>query len=132
MSTLPHAVTLPGRREPTRSRGGRVVPLRPRQTSATLPQEIAAQRLVAVIGDAEDWADPEAVSAALQSGTLGICLRGTSHFDVRLVPSLERVGPGPHRPLRGHPLPQAGEGVMSHSGHPARPKPFVPFASITQ
>jgi hypothetical protein len=42
------------------------------------------------------------------------------------------IGPGPHRPLRGLPLPQAGEGVMSHSGHPARPKPFVPIASITQ
>ena len=33
---------------------------------------------------------------------------------------------------RGGPGPQGGEGVVSHSGHPARPKPFVPIASITQ
>jgi long-chain acyl-CoA synthetase len=78
--------------------GRMVVPLRPRQISATFPQDIAAQRLQAVIGDAEDWADDEAVSAALQAGSIGIALRGTSAIDVGIVPTLERVGPGPHRP----------------------------------
>ena len=98
--------------------GRMVVPLRPRQTSATLPQEIAAQRLVAVIADAEDWADHEAVSAASRSGTLGICLRGTSHFDVRIVPTLERVGSGPHRPaMPGYVLERLTSGT---TGQPKR------------
>jgi len=79
--------------------GRMVVPLRPRQTSATLPHEIAEQRLVAVVGDAEDWADEDAVAAAARSGTLGISLSGAAQFDVHLVPNLEHVGPGPHRPV---------------------------------
>src|ERR1700733_5311873 len=32
-----------------------VIPLRPRHTSAFLPEELAAQKLQAVIGDADDW-----------------------------------------------------------------------------
>jgi acyl-CoA synthetase (AMP-forming)/AMP-acid ligase II len=75
-----------------------VVPLRPRQTSATLPQELATQRLQAVVGDAEEWADEAAVSAAREAGSLGIAVSGTSSFEVRVVPALARVGPGPHRP----------------------------------
>ncbi len=98
--------------------GRLVVPLRPRQTSATLPQEITSQRLQAVIGDAEDWSDAAAVYAAAQAGSLGIEVSGSSSFQVRLVPGLERVGPGPHRePMPGYVLERLTSGT---TGAPKR------------
>ena len=39
--------------------GWMVVPLRPRQASATFAAELAAQRLCAVLADDEDWAEEE-------------------------------------------------------------------------
>jgi acyl-CoA synthetase (AMP-forming)/AMP-acid ligase II len=98
--------------------GRMVVPLRPRQTSATLPQEIAGQRLQAVIGDAEDWSDDAVVEAAAQAGSLGIAVSGTSSFEVRVVPRLDRVGPGPHRePMPGYVLERLTSGT---TGAPKR------------
>jgi long-chain acyl-CoA synthetase len=88
--------------------GRMVVPLRPRQTSATLPRELAEQRLKAVIADADDWSTEGAVAAAAQAGSLGVAVTGgtgsggtgsaTPQFAVRLVPELSRAGIGPHRP----------------------------------
>jgi long-chain acyl-CoA synthetase len=88
--------------------GRMVVPLRPRQTSATLPRELAEQRLKAVIADADDWSTEGAVAAAAQAGSLGVAVTGgtgsggtgsaTPQFAVRLVPQLSRAGIGPHRP----------------------------------
>jgi long-chain acyl-CoA synthetase len=78
--------------------GRMVVPLRPKQTSATFPDELAAQRLQAVIGDADDWAGEGAVEAAARAGSFGIAVSGNSEFHVAVVPALNRVGAGPHRP----------------------------------
>jgi acyl-CoA synthetase (AMP-forming)/AMP-acid ligase II len=77
--------------------GRMVIPLRPKQTSSTLPEELAAQKLQAVIGDADDWTAPGAIDAAAAAGTFGLAVTGTSNFDVRVLPELSRVGPGPHR-----------------------------------
>jgi long-chain acyl-CoA synthetase len=78
--------------------GRMVVPLRPRQTSATLPRELTEQRLKAVIADADDWSTAGAVAAAAEAGTLGIAVTATPEVAVRLVPELSRAGIGPHRP----------------------------------
>ena len=78
--------------------GRMVVPLRPRQSSATLPRELAEQRLKAVIADADDWSTEGAVSAARTAGSLGITLTATPALEVRLVPELAHPGSGPHRP----------------------------------
>jgi acyl-CoA synthetase (AMP-forming)/AMP-acid ligase II len=97
--------------------GRMVVPLRPRQTSATLPLELATQKLQAVIGDSDDW-DDAAVSAAAQAGSLGIAVSGTSTFDVSVVPTWERVGAGPHRaPMPGYVLERLTSGT---TGAPKR------------
>ena len=75
-----------------------VVPLRPPQTSATLPAEITAQRLQAVIADESDWAREEVRDAAAAAGSMGIAVAGGSPVTVRTVVGCARVGPGPHRP----------------------------------
>jgi long-chain acyl-CoA synthetase len=78
--------------------GRMVVPLRPRQTSATLPQELTEQRLIAVIADDEDWSAEGALAAATAAGTFGIAVRDGVTLEVRVVPELGHAGPGPHRP----------------------------------
>src|SRR5712675_312752 len=78
--------------------GRMVVPLRPRQTSATLPQELTEQRLIAVVADDEDWNAEGSLAAAAAAGTFGIAVTHTSSFDVQAVPQLSHAGPGPHRP----------------------------------
>jgi acyl-CoA synthetase (AMP-forming)/AMP-acid ligase II len=78
--------------------GRMVVPLRPRQTSATLPQELAEQRLVAVVADDEDWNAEGTLAAAAAAGTFGIAVTDSSALEVRVVPQLSHAGPGPHRP----------------------------------
>jgi long-chain acyl-CoA synthetase len=75
-----------------------VIPLRPRHTSASLPEELATQKLQAVIGDADDWAGEGAIAAAAKAGSFGVAVSGTSGIDVRVVPELSRAGAGPHRP----------------------------------
>jgi len=78
--------------------GRMVVPLRPRQTSATLPQELAEQRLIAVVADDEDWNAEGTRAAAAAAGTFGIALADSPALEVRVVPQLSHAGPGPHRP----------------------------------
>ena len=98
--------------------GRMVVPLRPRQTSATFPDELAAQKLQAVIGDADDWAGEGAIAAAARAGSFGIAVSGTSTFSVQVVPELHRVGPGPHRsPMPGYVLERLTSGT---TGAPKR------------
>ena len=75
-----------------------VVPLRPPQTSATLPEEIAAQRLQAVIADESDWARQDVRDAAAAAGSMGIAVTGWSPITVQSVAECARVGAGPHRP----------------------------------
>jgi long-chain acyl-CoA synthetase len=74
-----------------------VVPLRPPQTSATLPAEITAQRLQAVIADESDWARQEVRDAAAAAGSVGIAVAGWSPITVRTVVECACVGPEPHR-----------------------------------
>jgi long-chain acyl-CoA synthetase len=76
--------------------GRMVVPLRPRQTSATLPQELTEQRLIAVVADDEDWNAEGTLAAAAAAGTFGVAV--SSALEVRVVPQLSHAGPGPHRP----------------------------------
>jgi long-chain acyl-CoA synthetase len=74
-----------------------VVPLRPLQISATLPEEIATQRLQAVIADESDWARQDVRDAAAAAGSMGIAIAGWSPITVRVVAGCTRVGLGPHR-----------------------------------
>jgi long-chain acyl-CoA synthetase len=78
--------------------GRMVVPLRPRQSSATLPRELTEQRLKAVIADADDWNTEGAVSAARAAGSLGLTVTANPALEVRVVPELAHPGSGPHRP----------------------------------
>jgi long-chain acyl-CoA synthetase len=97
--------------------GRMVVPLRPRQTSATLPQELIEQRLIAVIGDEEDWT-AEATLAAATTGTFGIAVKNGPALEVRVVPELGNVGMGPHRaPMPGYVLERLTSGT---TGAPKR------------
>lgn len=82
--------------------GRMVAPLRPAYAVANFRDDIAAQRLAAVIGDSEDWSGEGVVAAAREAGTLGIELSGPP-FRAHLVDGLETVGPGPHRdPMPGY------------------------------
>ena len=78
--------------------GRMVVPLRPRQSSATLPRELTEQRLKAVIADADDWSTEGAVSAARAAGSFGLTVTATPTLAVHVVPDLAHPGSGPHRP----------------------------------
>jgi long-chain acyl-CoA synthetase len=102
-----------------------VIPLRPRHTSASFPDEIAAQKLQAVIGDADDWAGKDAIAAAAKAGSFGIAVSGASDIAVRVVPELARVGPGPHRP----PMPGCVLERLS-SGTTGAPKRIPVLASV--
>lgn len=95
-----------------------VVPLRPRQTSATFATELGSQRLCAVVADEDDWAEEGAVAAAEQAGTLGIVVSGTAPISVRVHPALAKVGSGPHRqPMPGYVLERLTSGT---TGAPKR------------
>jgi len=74
-----------------------VAPLRPDYAVATFREDIRAQRLAVVIGEAKDWAGEGVVEAAREVGSLGIQISGPP-FTATLVPELSRPGPGPHRP----------------------------------
>ena len=76
--------------------GRMVVPLRPSYVAANFTEDIAEQRLQAVIGDIEDWSDDEVVAAAKDAGSVGIEIGGPP-FSARVIPGLEKPGPGPHR-----------------------------------
>jgi acyl-CoA synthetase (AMP-forming)/AMP-acid ligase II len=74
-----------------------VVPLRPAYAVANFRDDIAAQRLHAVVGDTDDWAGEGVVEAARAAGSIGVEIAGPP-FRVSLVPGLDRAGAGPHRP----------------------------------
>jgi len=76
--------------------GRMVVPLRPSYAAANFTDDIAEQRLQAVIGDAEDWSDDDVVAAARAAGSVGIEIAGPP-FSARVIPGLEECGSGPHR-----------------------------------
>jgi long-chain acyl-CoA synthetase len=98
--------------------GRTVIPLRPRQTSATLPQDLRDQKLKAVIADADDWSSEDMTEAAASVGTVGVEVHASPAFTVRLVPTLERPGPGPHRaPMPGYVLERLTSGT---TGPPKR------------
>jgi acyl-CoA synthetase (AMP-forming)/AMP-acid ligase II len=78
--------------------GRMVVPLRPRQTSATLPRELTEQRLIAVVADDEDWNVEGTLAAAAAAGTFGIAVTDSAALEVSVVPQLSHAGPGRHRP----------------------------------
>jgi acyl-CoA synthetase (AMP-forming)/AMP-acid ligase II len=73
-----------------------VVPLRPAYAVANFREDIAGQRLQAVLGDSDDWAGEGVIEAASVAGTVGIEISGPP-FSVCFVPGLETPGPGPHR-----------------------------------
>jgi long-chain acyl-CoA synthetase len=98
--------------------GWMVVPLRPRQASATFAAELAAQRLCAVLADDDDWAEEGVVAAAAQAGTLGIVVSGSSPVRTSVHPELSMVGAGPHRqPMPGYILERLTSGT---TGAPKR------------
>jgi acyl-CoA synthetase (AMP-forming)/AMP-acid ligase II len=98
--------------------GWMVVPLRPRQASATFAAELAAQRLCAVLADDDDWAEEGVVAAAVQAGTLGIVVSGSSPVRTSVHPELSMVGAGPHRqPMPGYILERLTSGT---TGAPKR------------
>jgi acyl-CoA synthetase (AMP-forming)/AMP-acid ligase II len=94
-----------------------VAPLRPAYAVANFRDDITTQCLAAVIGDPEDWRGEGVVDAARAAGTLGIEVSGPP-FAVRLVPGLERLGPGPHRePMPGYVIERLTSGT---TGAPKR------------
>ena len=98
--------------------GRMVVPLRPRQSSATLPRELSEQRLKAVIADADDWSIEGAVTAARVAGSFGLTVTAMPALDVRVVPELDHPGAGPHRPpMPGYALERLTSGT---TGTPKR------------
>ena len=97
--------------------GRMVVPLRPNYAVANFRDDIAAQRLKAVIGDSDDWADERVVDAAREVGSVGIEIAGPP-FAVRFVAGLEKAGRGPHRaPSPDHVLERLTSGT---TGAPKR------------
>lgn len=97
--------------------GRMVVPLRPAYALANFRDDIAAQRLKAVIGDHDDWSGEGVVDAARAAGSVGIEVSG-SPFAVRFVAGLEQPGPGPHRePSPDHVLERLTSGT---TGAPKR------------
>lgn len=76
--------------------GRMVVPLRPNYAVSNFKDDILAQRLVAVIGDDEDWNGVGVIEAAREVGTVGIKISGTP-LKVELLAELSLPGPGPHR-----------------------------------
>jgi acyl-CoA synthetase (AMP-forming)/AMP-acid ligase II len=94
-----------------------VVPLRPNYASANFREDVAAQRMRAVIGEPEDWAGDGVIEAACAVGTIGIEISGPP-FTVRLVPGLEAGGAGPFRdPMPGFALERLTSGT---TGAPKR------------
>ncbi|MFP6850482.1 MAG: long-chain fatty acid--CoA ligase [Pseudomonas sp.] len=98
--------------------GRMVVPLRPNLTPAAFCSELGAQRLQAVIGDADDWSVLGAVESAAQAGSAGILVTGEVSLQVAAVPELTKVGLPPHRePMPGYVLERLTSGT---TGAPKR------------
>jgi long-chain acyl-CoA synthetase len=67
------------------------------QAPAKLAAEVAELRLPVLVADSEDWASEALRNAARAAGTLGIEVSRDEAVPVKLVPGLEKLGPGPHR-----------------------------------
>lgn len=98
--------------------GRMVVPLRPNLAPETFCDELRAQRLQAVIADADDWRVPGAVAAAREAGSAGIVVTGETSLTVAPVEGLDKVGSPPHRaPMPGYVLERLTSGT---TGAPKR------------
>lgn len=98
--------------------GRMVVPLRPNLAPAVFCDDLAGQRLQAVVGDEDDWAVPGAVEAAARAGSAGVVVGGVSTLRATAVPGLEKVGAPPHRaPMPGYVLERLTSGT---TGAPKR------------
>ena len=71
-----------------------VSPLNPLQPSARLADQVAALRMPAIVGMAEDWADT-VVASARQAGSVGIVVDIDGPAPARLLDGLGRLGEGP-------------------------------------
>jgi len=74
-----------------------IVTLNPHQGDAKIARDILEVRAPVILATARDWERDAVRSAARESTALGIVLTGDPIDPVRVVPGLERPGPGPHR-----------------------------------
>ena len=96
--------------------GRMIVPLRPSFKVDSFRQDIIEQRVQAVLGDTEDWADEGVIEAAHSVGSVGIEI-GSVDLSLRFLSGLEHPNKGP---FRG----PAGENVLERltSGTTGKPK----------
>jgi long-chain acyl-CoA synthetase len=94
-----------------------VVSVNPLAGRERLGEELRELALVALVGTADDFANPAILDAARDASTLGIALTGDAEKPCVLVPELAAPGSGPHR------APQPGVAVeMLTSGTTGPPK----------
>jgi long-chain acyl-CoA synthetase len=92
---------------------------------AGLAAEIERLKLPALIADRDDWGSPQVVEAARKVGTWGISLSDENN-EIRLVPGLEKPGPGPHR----SPTPDVAVELLT-SGTTGAPKRIpIPWSTV--
>jgi long-chain acyl-CoA synthetase len=95
------------------------------QTPETIAKDVTNLRLAALIAEERDWT-PEVIAAAKATGTLGIMVSLQGGLSVSLVPGLESLGAGPHRP----PFETPGMELLS-SGTTGAPKRIqIPMAAL--
>lgn len=95
------------------------------QTPEAIAKDVTDLRLAALIAEDQDWT-PEVIAAAKATGTLGIMVSLQGGLSVGLVPGLERIGAGPHRP----PFDTPGMELLS-SGTTGAPKRIqIPMAAL--
>ena len=95
------------------------------QTPETIAKDVTNLRLAALVAEEQDWT-PEVITAAKATGTLGIMVSLRGGLSVGLVPGLENLGAGPHRP----PFETPGMELLS-SGTTGAPKRIqIPMAAL--
>jgi len=72
------------------------------QSPEALAADIKGLALAAIVADSQDWSGP-AIEAARATGTVGLSLTGELAAPIAIVPGLEKLGPGPHRPAPPEP-----------------------------
>lgn len=94
-----------------------IVCVNPMQGDAKLVADLESIRVSALVATAEDWQSEAALAGAARAGSIAIALDRKADPVARLVPGLERLGSGPHRPEA------SGVAVeMLTSGTTGRPK----------
>ena len=78
--------------------GRPIAPLRPHQSVAGLPDEIAAQAQQAIVAEEGEWTLDGIEETARRTGSVGVTIAGRQAFSAHLRAGLEKPGPGPHRP----------------------------------